>query len=91
MSTVLTSTSQKITVTLPKRLLERLDERVTTRGRSRFIAEAIEDRLALQEQVAVLEETAGAWSDVNHPDMNSGEAIDQWIDGLRASWSYTGD
>lgn len=77
---------QKITVILPVSLLKRLDERISSRKRSRFIAEAIEQRLALEEQIAVLDETAGAWSDANHPDMQDDEDIDRWIADLRRSW-----
>jgi Arc/MetJ-type ribon-helix-helix transcriptional regulator len=82
---------QKITVTLPRTLLSRLDEHVAPRRRGRFIAEAIEERLALEEQLAALTETAGAWSDKNHPDMLTGEEIDGWLDNLRRSWARAGD
>ena len=78
--------AQKITVTLPRALLNRLDEHVAPRRRGRFIAEAIEERLALAEQSAALAETAGAWSDENHLDMSSGQEIDEWLDNLRRSW-----
>ena len=78
--------SQKITVTLPKDLLDRLNQVVPARGRSRFITEAIDQRLVAQEQVAVLDETAGAWSDEHHPDLRSDTEIDQWIRDLRSSW-----
>jgi hypothetical protein len=47
-------------------MLARLDERVPARGRSRFILEAIEERLAIEEQLVALDEAAGAWSDENH-------------------------
>lgn len=81
---------QKITITLPKRLLTRLDEHVARRRRGRFIVEAIEERLALEEQLAALDEAAGAWSDENHPDMRTDEEIDRWLDDLRRSWSRAG-
>jgi Arc/MetJ-type ribon-helix-helix transcriptional regulator len=81
---------QKITVTLPGSLLARLDESVSPRGRSRFIAAAIEERLALAEQLAALDETAGAWSDANHPDMATDEDIDRWLEDLRRSWERPG-
>ena len=81
---------QKITVTLPRTLLSRLDEHVALRRRGRFIAEAIEERLALEEQSDALAETAGAWSDENHPDMLTGEEIDGWLDNLRRSWAPAG-
>ncbi len=77
---------QKITVTLPQAVLARLRAHVPARQRSRFILEAIEERLALEEQVAALEETAGAWSDPNHPEMRTGEDIDRWLSDLRGSW-----
>jgi len=78
--------TQKITVTLPRALLARLREHVPARQRSRFILEALEERLALEEQVAALEETAGAWSDQNHPEMRTDEDIDRWLADLRSSW-----
>jgi Arc/MetJ-type ribon-helix-helix transcriptional regulator len=81
---------QKITVALPKKLLERLDEHVAPRRRARFIVEAIEERLALEEQVAVLDEAAGAWTDENHPEMLTDQDVERWLDDLRRSWSPAG-
>ncbi len=87
MSTNSTSAqAKKITVTLPRDLVERLDDRVPTRQRSRFIADAIESQLAIEEQLAALEETAGIWTDDNHPKMKSDEDIDHWLQDLRQSW-----
>ena len=77
---------QKITVSLPKALLGRLNEHVPARRRSQFITEAIEERLALEEQNTALRESAGAWSDENHPDMASEADIDHWLDDLRKTW-----
>jgi Mg/Co/Ni transporter MgtE len=77
---------RRITVTLPATLLTRLDEHVPARSRSRFIFQAIEERLAIEEQLTVLDETAGAWTDENHPDMKTDEDIDRWLTTLRASW-----
>ena len=82
--------TQKITVALPKTLLARLDEHIPTRGRSRFIVKAIKERLALEEQLAALDEAAGAWSDENHPDMRTDEDIDRWLEDLRRSWGKPG-
>jgi metal-responsive CopG/Arc/MetJ family transcriptional regulator len=77
---------QKITVSVPKALLARLDEHIPARHRSRFIIEAIEEHLALAEQLAVLDETAGAWTDANHPEMQTEADIDRWLAELRSSW-----
>ena len=67
---------QKVTVTLPKELLERLNEAVPGRKRSLFITVAIEEQLALIEQSSALEETVGAWSLENHPTMQDDAGID---------------
>lgn len=76
----------KVTVTLPRSLLTHLDERVPRRQRSRFIAEAIQERLALVEQGAALEETAGVWSGDRHPDLQTEADIDRWLQDLRRGW-----
>jgi metal-responsive CopG/Arc/MetJ family transcriptional regulator len=78
---------QKITLTLPKSLLARLDASVPARRRSRFIVEAIEERLAIEEQLAALDESAGAWTDDNHSDLQTEADVDNWLRDLRASWS----
>jgi len=46
----------------------------------------MEDRLALQEQLAAIEEGAGCWSDADHPELKTDEDIDSWLAGLRRSW-----
>ena len=74
---------QKITVTVPTDLVERLDELIAPRQRSQFIVAAIERQIALAEQVVVLEETAGAWKDENHPELQTPADIDRWLDDLR--------
>ena len=77
---------KKVTVTLPKGLLERLNETVPSRKRSLFISEAIAEQLDLTEQVVALEETSGLWSLDNHPDMKNDEGIDKWLKDARQSW-----
>jgi len=76
--------TQKVTITLPKLVLQQLDELIPARQRSRFIAEALAD------QLLALEESAGAWSDEGHPEMMDDEAIDRWLASLRASWTAPG-
>lgn len=82
---------QKITVVLPRALLARLEEHVVPRQRSQFIVQAIQDRLALEEQMAALDESAGAWTEANHSDLRTGEDIDRWLTGLRSSWQTEGE
>lgn len=78
--------AQKITVTLPRELIERMDDRVPSRQRSRFIANAIESQLAIEEQMAAVEETAGIWTEEKHPELKTEEDIDAWLQNLRQSW-----
>jgi metal-responsive CopG/Arc/MetJ family transcriptional regulator len=66
--------TQKVTITLPKLMLQRMNALVPARQRSRFISEALAERLALEEQALALEESAGAWSDEGHPEMQDGVA-----------------
>lgn len=82
--------TQKVTITLPKWVLQQMNELIPARQRSRFIAEALAERLALADQLLALEESAGAWSDEGHPEMVDDEAIDRWLAGLRVSWTAPG-
>ena len=75
--------TKKITVALPTFLLLRLSDRVPSRQRSRFIARAVEERLDIEEQLAALEETAGAWPDEKYPELSSEEDIDRWLMDVR--------
>lgn len=84
------SESIKVTITLPRGVLERMNELVPPRQRSRFISEALVERLAVAEQVLALEESAGAWSDERHPEMQDEAAIDRWLIELRRSWATPG-
>ena len=72
-------------ISLPSALVEELRRRVPARQRARFIAETIERELRRQRWEAALTASAGAWSDVEHPELSDGEAIDRWLeDGRKA-------
>jgi len=77
---------QKVTVSLSKTLLDRLDESIPTRKRSEFISEAIQEKLAMLEQLEALEATAGVWTDERYPEMQSEADIDRWLVELRQGW-----
>ena len=77
--------TQKVTITLPKRVLQRMDALVPARQRSRFIAEVLSERLALEEQLLALDESAGAWPDEKYPDMQGDEGVERWLAELRGS------
>lgn len=48
--------------------------------------EALEEKLALEDQVAAIEESAGCWSEEDHPELRADEDIDCWLAELRRSW-----
>jgi len=75
--------TRKVTVSLPFSLLNRLDRKVPRRQRSAFVAQAIEERLAIEEQAAGLEASAGAWQDSAYPDMATEADMDRWLADLR--------
>lgn len=52
---------QEITVRLPRNLVQRLQKNVRPNDRDRFIRDALEQQLSLEEQFAALEETAASW------------------------------
>lgn len=80
------SESQKITVSMPKALLSELDAIVSARQRSSFINEAVSKQIAIAKQTQAIEESAGIWTDENHPDMQDEKAIDQWLEKTRQDW-----
>lgn len=77
---------QRVTISLPRSLLERLKERVPAGQRSSFIAEAVEESLALEEQLDAIEESAGCWKDEDHPELMTDGEIDAWLGELPRSW-----
>lgn len=70
---------------------ERFKAHVPPRQRSTFIAEVLEEQLAIEEQSQALAESAGSWSDEHHPDMTTGEDIDSWLAALRGRWQRQED
>ncbi len=78
---------KKVTILFPEDILKLLDARVPQRKRSAFIVDAVVEKLALEEQVAAIEESAGAWRDDDHPELRTPEDIDRWLSSLRAAWT----
>lgn len=83
--------TQKITVTIPVEVLTMMDKFIPARQRSSFIVEAIKEQLEIAEDLAVLEATAGAWSEADHPELRTPEDIDRWIAQLRGTWTVKQD
>ena len=79
----MSTTRTRTHVVLPAELVAQIDELVGARGRSRFIAEAAEQRLQRERQRRALEIGFGAWKDEDHPELNGPEGTVGWVRRLR--------
>jgi len=77
---------ERVTIRFPKSLLAELRRMVPFRDRSRLILEATDKRLAEIKLQRALEIGAGAWSDENHPDLNTREDMRRYLRELRESF-----
>ncbi len=67
---------------LPKELVEDVDHYAGPRGRSRYVAEALTERVRRDRLREAVLATAGAWKD--HPLFPTSEAVVAWIRERRA-------
>jgi hypothetical protein len=72
-------------VVLPGALLREIDALVGRRGRSRFIEEAVSDKLQLLHRVAAFER-AIAKPTVGVPEWETRESAAEWVRELRREW-----
>ncbi len=70
-------------VILPEDLLERVDRVAGKRRRSRFVEEAVREKLAREAQKATLEAGAGILSKEDYPEWSTPEDISRWVSSLR--------
>jgi len=75
--------TKRISVIFPVKVLEDLRRLVPPRERSKFIAEATETELKRLRLEKALRESAGAWSDEDHPDLMTVEDVNRYIRRLR--------
>ena len=67
---------------LPEDLVKQVDHFAGPRGRSRYVAEALERSVRRDRLREVIDETAGAWAD--NPLWKSSEDVVEWVRALRA-------
>jgi len=68
-------------VVVPEDLLKEIDELSGKRKRSRFITEATRKEIRRLKFLKAIKETAGAWKDEDHPELEKG--VDNWVRTLR--------
>jgi hypothetical protein len=83
---VTAETPKRINVTFPAPLLEELRRCIPRRERNRFIVEATEKELSRIKLLKALRESAGTWSDEDHPDLITVEDVDRYVRRLRETW-----
>ena len=66
-------------VVLPAQLVAEIDALVGARQRSRFIAQAAEQRLQQERLLRALEAGFGAWKDEDHPELNGPDGTAGWV------------
>jgi predicted transcriptional regulator len=70
-------------VVLPEDLLERVDRAAGKRRRSRFVEEAVREKLDREAQAAALEAGAGVLDRGEYPEWSSPERTSSWVAGRR--------
>jgi hypothetical protein len=80
-------TTRRINVTFPVSVLEELKQYTRRRERNRFIIEATEKELRRRRLLKALRESAGAWSDKDHPDLGTIEDVNRYVRHLRETWT----
>ncbi|MBN2238173.1 MAG: hypothetical protein JW712_00225 [Dehalococcoidales bacterium] len=75
--------TEKMSVTLPKKLAGEIRTITSPGGISAFFTEALEHYLAYHKQKISLERGFGAWKDENHPDLAVAEDSVSYVNELR--------
>jgi hypothetical protein len=73
----------KTQIVLPEALGEELKRLVPTRKRSEFIAGAIESRIRMMKFRRALKDSAGAWTDRNHPGLRTQTDVNRHLARFR--------
>jgi hypothetical protein len=68
-------------VVLSEQLVKDIDKLVGSRQRSSFLTQAAERELMRLRQIEALKAAAGAWKDIDHPELKQGSA--KWVRKLR--------
>lgn len=74
--------SVRTNLLLPEAVVKSIDRLAGARGRSRYVAEVLQDHLRREERMAALREAEGAWRD--HPLFPTSDAVAEWVRAGRA-------
>jgi hypothetical protein len=69
---------------LPKDLVDEVDRFAGPRGRSRYVAEALQAKLRRDRLGELVRRTAGVWSAEDYPEFATSEMVVEWVRARRA-------
>jgi metal-responsive CopG/Arc/MetJ family transcriptional regulator len=69
---------------LPKELVDEVDHFAGDRGRSRYVAEALRQRLKRDRLREMIDKSAGVWSADEYPEFATSELVVEWVRARRA-------
>ena len=73
----------KLHFTCSDDIVHELDTFIGKRGRSKFISEAIREKIAREKFSFAVSECAGAWSLDKHPELSSIKKVSDYVDNIR--------
>ena len=76
----------KAHLVIPEEILIEVDRIAGKRRRSLFITEATQEKLEREKFLRVLDETKGAWTDKNHPELRTDTDVEQYVREKRQSY-----
>lgn len=77
---------RRLNITFPADLADSLEELVPRGQRNRFVVEATERALRHERLAKALDESYGAWSDEDYPNLATSDDIERFVRSLRESW-----
>ena len=72
----------RVNLLLAEDVVAALDRVAGLRGRSRYVAQAVRERIRRDERLAVAREAAGSWRD--HPLFPTSDGVLEWVRAVRA-------
>lgn len=77
------ATIKRTHVLIPEDVTRAIDKLAGQRKRSKFITEAVKEKLSRIKLLKALEETAGAIKSENHPEWKTSKDVAKWVTTLR--------
>ncbi|MBX9879289.1 MAG: hypothetical protein K2Y22_12590 [Candidatus Obscuribacterales bacterium] len=74
-------TIRRTHIVIPEKLIVEIDKLVGKRGRSQFLVQSAQKELQRLRMLKALDKAAGAWQDVDHPELKNGAAA--WVNEMR--------